>query len=206
MAASEARIPGLAALILAGGRSTRFGSDKASALLAGRPLLDHVARALAAVCDDVVVVRAKGQVLPAVSVPVRVTDDRHEGLGPLAGMVAGFEVLQAPLAFVVSCDAPLVQPALVRLLAGEAASADIALPFANGFPQPLVAVYRVETCLPAFREAVERGDLKITAAFKGLRVRRVDEAALTVADPQLLSFRNTNTPEALAELAPLVER
>lgn len=81
------------AIILAGGRSTRFGSDKASALLAGRPLLQWVIDAASEVSFEILVVAAQGQVLPEFTSPVavRVVHDQHESLGPLAGIVTGFE-------------------------------------------------------------------------------------------------------------------
>lgn len=200
-------VPGLSGIVLAGGKSTRFGSDKAAAILRGRPLLDWVASTVATACAELVVVRARGQELPPLALPrpPLVVEDEYEGLGPLAGIVSGLTAAAGPLAFVVSCDAPLVQASLVRSLAALAADADIVLPVANGFPQPLLAMYRKATCEPVFRAAVDRGDLKITAAFKGLRLHRVDETALREADPGLVSFQNANDPSALAKIEQLLD-
>jgi len=194
----------LGAVVLAGGRSTRFGSDKASALLLGRPLLAWVIASVSEVVSDVVVVRARGQRLPSIDDDgrVRVVEDRHEGKGPLAGMVAGFEAAATPLVVVASCDAPLLRPGLVGGIARLAGGHDIVLPHANGHPQPLLAIYRVATCLPNFEAAVERDDLKITGAYTGLAVRVVREEELMRFDPGLLSFMNANTPEALGALEP----
>jgi len=200
--------PRPAGLILAGGKSTRFGSDKASALLLGRPLLQWAAEAVAASCVELVVVRAAGQVLPriAVTVPVTVVDDMYEGQGPLAGLVAGFGGLAAEWYFATSCDAPLVQPELVALLARHRAGADIVVPRAGGFLQPLAALYRSSACEPVFRERVEAGHLKITAAYEGLTTVVVEEPELREADPEMLSFLNANTPERLAQISGLLRK
>lgn len=193
-------------VVLAGGKSTRFGSDKASALLRGRPLLQWVLDAVGAASEAVVVVKARGQVLPAVACPVPwvVVEDIYEAQGPLAGLVAGFERVQTPLAFATSCDSPLLAPTLVSHLAGLAGEADIVCPEVGGRHQPLAAIYRPASCLPAFRRSVESGRLRIIDGFEGLRVQMVAERELVDVDQRLLSFENANTPERLAEIDRLV--
>jgi molybdopterin-guanine dinucleotide biosynthesis protein A len=198
----------LTGLVVAGGKSRRFGSDKASALLAGRPLLQWVGSALADVCGALVVVRARGQELPPVAfpVPLTVVDDRYQAKGPLAGLAAGFEAIPDGLCFATSCDAPLLKRELVSGLSSLAPGYDIVCPYVNDFLQPLLAVYRPATCLPVFEQAVERDVLKITAAYGGLRVRIVREDELRAMDPELESFRNANSVEALREIEGLLQR
>lgn len=183
-------------VILAGGKSTRFGRDKAREVVAGASMLQWVVRATEQVCSEVVVVRAKGQVLPVVesNVPMRVVEDDYDGLGPLAGLVTGFGAVGDGWCFAGACDAPLLRAAVVGLLAGRAADVDIVSPVVEGRLQPLCALYRVEGCLPTFRAAVERRELRVTAAFVGLRVARVSEDELLEVDPDLGSFRNANWP------------
>jgi molybdopterin-guanine dinucleotide biosynthesis protein A len=198
----------MAGVILAGGKSSRFGSDKASALLLGKPLLQWVADALDQVCERLVVVTASGQVLPPIEsgVPVAVVEDRYVAKGPLAGLVTAFAALDTPLCFATSCDAPLLERGVVELLRDRAEGHDIACPLVNGFLQPLVAVYRPGSCLPVFQEFVERDVLKITAAYGPLRSAIVAEEALREADPELRSFLNANRPDRLAEIAQLLGR
>ncbi len=192
----------LTGLILAGGKSTRFGSDKASAVLGGRTMLEWVASALAQACDEIVIVRAAGQVLPAieVAVPFRTVDDAWEAKGPLAGLASGLPAVTTEYCFATSCDAPLLQPGLVRYLSGRAHGHDIVCVDVDGYRNPLVAVYRPATCTAPFRKAVEHDILKITAAFEGLDALVVTEDEIRTVDPELLSFRNANRPEALAEI------
>jgi len=193
----------IAGLILAGGKSTRFGTDKAVAPLAGRPMLQWVVDALAGACEELVIVAAAGQELPAVttSLPVTIARDIYDAKGPLAGLVTGFQSVRQPLCFAVSCDAPLLKPELVALLAAAAAGHDIACPLLGGFMEPLVAVYRPSACLPVFRDFVERDILKITAAFGPLDLVVVAEPEIRGADPELESFLNANRPVVLDEIA-----
>jgi molybdopterin-guanine dinucleotide biosynthesis protein A len=192
----------LTGLILAGGKSTRFGRDKASAPLAGRAMLQWMARALEPVCAGLVVVRARGQELPAIetALPAVVVEDEYDELGPLAGLVTGFGAVETELCFATSCDAPLLRPELVELLAARAAGHDIVCPLVERFLQPLVAVYRPATCLPVFRDFVERRVLKITAAFGPLRLDAVPEEDVRRTDRDLRSFRNANRPEEAAAI------
>jgi molybdopterin-guanine dinucleotide biosynthesis protein A len=194
----------LTGVILAGGRSSRFGSDKAAALLAGRALLDWVASALGQVCSPVVVVKAAGQRLPPTSVAVVTVEDFVEDRGPLAGVIAGLRAAPTTLAFVTSCDAPLLVSAAVETLALLAAGYDLVIPEVDGHLQPLVAVYRVSACLPVLEAALAAGTTRLLAACEPLNGRRVAPGALRAADPELDSFRNANDPAALAAIERLL--
>ena len=192
----------ITAVVLAGGRSTRFGSDKASALLRGRPLLDWTVAALVLTVAKVIVVKARGQRLPSFDCPVPcdVVEDAFEGLGPAAGLLSGFRAVSTDFAFGVACDTPLVSAKVVSYLESRSHDVDVVVPVVDGFVQPLFALYRVEACLPVFERRVAGGELKIVPAFDHVRTARVEEADLREIDPSLQSFRNANTPERLKEI------
>lgn len=194
------------AIVLAGGKSSRFGSDKASALLRGRPLLQWVVSALEGVCNRIVIVRAAGQVLPALTTQseVVVVEDLYEERGPLAGLVAGFSGVTSDLCFATACDVPLLQAELVRHLASLADAHDVVCPIVDGFHQPLSSIYRKAACEPLFRRLVEREELRIVPAYQQLDALIVPESDVRQADPRLLSFRNANRPERLAEIDQLL--
>ena len=189
-------------LVLAGGKSSRFGSDKASALLRGRSLLQWVVSALEPACERIVIVRARGQQLPEVSSVAQlvVVDDRYEAKGPLAGLATGFPAVTSELCFATACDTPLVRRELVDLLTRAAPGYDVICPMVNALHQPLTAVYRPGACLPVFEESIEKDLLRIVPAFERLATRIVSEDEVRVADPELDSFRNANRPERLAEI------
>ena len=107
-------------MVLAGGRSSRFGEDKLVAEIDGRPLLHLAIDAVAGVVDEIVVVvgaDALAPVLPPhVPVPVVVARDAVAGQGPLAGLAAGLAAASHPLALLVGGDQPALRPALLREL------------------------------------------------------------------------------------------
>ena len=115
----------ITAIVLAGGRSTRFGTDKASVVIGGRPMLDRVCATLAPEVPRVVVVAASGQPLPPVSVTVEIVRDLFPGSGPLGGIVSGLAATSTNLGFVAASDLPLLDPSVVPLLAGLADAVDV---------------------------------------------------------------------------------
>src|SRR5262252_5143981 len=139
-------VPDTAGIVLAGGRSSRMGAPKAALEWHGSTLLRRTAGVLARVTDGpVLVVRAPGQELPALPPQVEVIEDPAEGLGPVQGLAAGLAALsgRAEVAFVSSTDMPFLHPAFVRrVLRAAQEGADVALPVARGYPQPLAAGYR----------------------------------------------------------------
>src|SRR5215475_6707590 len=135
-----------AGVVLAGGRSSRMGSPKAALEWHGSTLLWRTVAIIGrATSGPVVVVRAPGQELPPLPPGTEVVDDPREGQGPVQGIAAGLAALtdRADVAFISSTDMPFLHPAFVRrvvLAAGD--GADVGLPVARGFRQPLAAAYR----------------------------------------------------------------
>jgi len=197
----------VAGVIVAGGLSRRFGSDKASANLRGRPLLQWVRDALAPVVDELVVVTAAGQALPPMhpAIPVTVVEDREPERGPLAGLAAGFAATAAPVCFAASCDAPLLRTAVVERILEALGGHEAVIPEVGGYPQPLAGAYRREPALTAAEAALASGANKVIDAFAALDALAFAEDDLARVDPDLRSFRNANTPEALAELVALLD-
>ncbi len=204
-----------AAIVLAGGRSTRMGRPKAQLDWHGSTLVRRAVGLVAREVDGpVVVVRAAGQALPPLPVGIELADDARDARGPLQGMAAGFAAIgdRADVVFVTGVDAPLLHPALVRhVIAALGAQDDVALPQAHGFPHPLAAAYRAATVAPLIDVLLAADSLGTRPLMTRCRVRRLDEAALladpTVAalDPQLRSLENLNEPGeyAAAHAGPL---
>lgn len=206
------------AVVLAGGRSSRMGTPKATLEWHGSTLLRRVTGIVRrAVAGPVVVVRAPGQPLPAVGDDVVVVDDRRDALGPLEGLAVGLSALEdhAGSAFVCAVDLPLLHPAFVRcaLRAMGAPGTDAALPVIAGRRQPLAAAYRTGLAAAATALVRERR-LSVTSLLDGARVVELDPVALledpvlAAHDPLLESATDCDTPARYAELrrrpAPLV--
>jgi molybdenum cofactor guanylyltransferase len=206
-----------AGVVLAGGRSSRMGSPKAALEWHGSTLLWRTVAIVGRAADGpVVVVRAPGQELPALPPDTRVVDDPLEGQGPVQGIAAGLAALagQAEVAFVSSTDMPFLHPAFVRrVLQAAMDGADVGLPLARGFRQPLAASYRTALA-PAAQRLVQQARLKPAFLFEECNVAVLDEAALradpvlAALDPELDSVLNVNEPadyrSARARPAPLV--
>ena len=196
---------GLAGIVLAGGKSRRFGSDKAAAVLGGRSLLEWVVTSASQVCDPIIIVRARGQALPNFAREAEEVEDFVEAAGPVAGLIAGLRVCSSELAFATSCDAPLLRPAVIEFLASRAAGHAGAIAEVGGFRQPLVAVYRVEDARSALEASFAGGNGTLTAAVAMLDLAVVTADDLVKLDPALESFRNANQPDVLEEMAHILE-
>jgi molybdenum cofactor guanylyltransferase len=192
-----------AGIVLAGGRSSRMGTPKAALEWHGSTLLRRTAGMLARVTEGpVVVVRAPGQDLPSLPPGTEVVDDPREGLGPVQGLAAGLAALagRAEIAFVSSTDMPFLHPAFVRrVLRAAQEGADVGLPVARGYPQPLAAAYRTALATLA-EQLVAQQRLRPAFLFEQCAVTRLDEAALradpvlAALDPGLDSVVNVNSP------------
>jgi molybdenum cofactor guanylyltransferase len=199
----------VAGIILCGGRSTRMGRPKLALPFGTETLLARVARIVSSVAAPIVVVAAPGQQLPELPAAVRIVRDRHEGRGPLEGMLAGLLAVsgECAAAFVTSCDAPLLVPELVSCLSRLLGSDDVAVPLVDGFYQPLVAVYRTRV-IPHIEALLADDRLRPVDLYERVPTRLVTADELRFADPTLASLRNLNRPvdyrAALAEagLAP----
>ncbi len=159
--------------------------------------------AVGQVAGEVVVVAAAGQQLPDIqsAVPLRVVRDREPGLGPLAGMTAGFDAAANEACLVVSCDAPLLVPELLQYLVESLGEHDAAIPEVGERRQPLMAVYRRSRCEGLFRARLGAGHLSVNAAIDSLeRLNSIEAEDLREYDPDLLSFMGTNTREDLARV------
>jgi molybdenum cofactor guanylyltransferase len=197
-------MPGSAGVVLAGGRSSRMGTPKAALEWHGSTLLRRTVGILArATGGPVVVVRAKGQELPALPADVQLVDDPREGKGPVQGIAAGLGAIKdrADVAFVSSTDMPFLHPAFVRrVLRAVHEGADVGLPVARGYPQPLAAAYRTALASTA-EELVQAERLRPAFLFEQCAVSRLDAAALledkllAALDPGLDSVVNVNEPD-----------
>jgi molybdenum cofactor guanylyltransferase len=182
-----------------------MGTPKAGLDWHGETLLHRTVSVLAAATGGpVAVVRAAGQPLPRLPGAAIVIEDPREDRGPLQGIAAGLAALagDAEIAFAAATDMPFLHEAFVRrVLAVLAAErADVALPVARGYPQPLAAGYRVELAAAA-DQLVASGRLRPADLFAACTVVRLDEQrlladpALRAADPDLDSLVNVNHPD-----------
>jgi 5,10-methenyltetrahydrofolate synthetase len=201
-----------AGIVLAGGRSSRFGPAKAAVPVAGVAMLARVVAVLAGCCDEIVLVVAPDASCRDVldlaraedtTVPVRVHRDASAHAGPATALAGALGHVGTELAFASGCDSPLLSPTLVRGLLARAArstSCDVIAPDRGKGLEPLLAVYRVATMAAALAAATRTGPTRLIDALAGVRHIRVTGEELGVLDPDGASFLNVNHPGDLEEV------
>jgi molybdopterin-guanine dinucleotide biosynthesis protein A len=165
----------------------------------GKTLLQHCIDPVSSVVDEIVVSAAPGS-LPEFGSKRNavVVQDQREGDGPLAGFAAALAVLQSDLAVVVTCDAPLLNAALLRLLFDSLEGNDIAIG-STGQPQFFPGVYR--RCVgESAAKLLQKGVHRVGALLELHAVKMIDEADLRSVDPELNSYRDVDTPEEFEAL------
>lgn len=191
----------LTAAVLAGGRSERMGVDKTLLDFEGRPLVLHVAETAGEICASTLVVTNRPDAAASAGLPpeVRIVRDEVAYQGPLGGLVTALSHADEEWVLALAADMPWLQPRIVRALWARREGADVVIPVSGAGPEPLLALYRKEACLPAARAALASGRRRLVAILPGLRVAEVDVEELREIDPQLSSLQNINTAYDLAE-------
>ncbi len=176
----------VSALILAGGKATRFGGiAKHELVVDGETIFARQVHVLAPRVAEILVSS------PRDIAGFRTVRDHVAGVGPLAGIAAGLEACRTPWLLVLAGDMPYVSGELVEMLLGRADGIDAVGIRLAGLPEPLVCVLRRDV-LPVVERRIASGDYKASRLLTdaGLRVRWIDDA-----DPAAL--RNVNSPEDL---------
>lgn len=195
-------------VILAGGRSTRFGDeDKAVADLAGTPMIRRVADRIAPVVDGVVVNCRADQrasiteAFDGYDREVSIAADEEPDRGPIAGIMTGLRAVATEYAFVVACDMPRVDPDVVSHLFDRAAGYDAAVPrLDDQWFQTTHAVYRAEPMADACEAALERGEGKVLEPLFELDYVVVSDEEVR-EHGSLETFENVNTREEFERAA-----
>lgn len=194
----------LTVVIQAGGQSSRMGEDKALKFFLGKPLIQHVIERLAPIADEMIVTTnrpAEYGFLNTSTGPirqaVRLVADLKPGRGALGGLYTAIASATSPFVAVVACDMPFASKNFFenshRLMVKD--EADVVIAKTDEGYEPLHALYRRETCLPAIESAMEADQWKVIAWFPQVKVRTLLPNELKTFDPAGLCFLNLNTPE-----------
>jgi molybdopterin-guanine dinucleotide biosynthesis protein A len=189
----------VAGFVLAGGKSSRMGRDKALLELDGRPLVERAMRLLGAVCMEASIAGGSEELARF----GRVVPDGRTGCGPLSGIVAALEASGFDWNLMLAVDVPLVPVDLVRALAEQCAgsSAVAVVARVTGRPEPLCAAYH-RRALPGLQSALNAGRFKVMTAIAesgSVEYFEVDGKKATW-------FTNVNTQEEFTEAMRLVQR
>ena len=185
----------LTGFVLAGGKSTRMGQDKAAVTLNGRTLLEHALAALREVCQDVAIL-GKHELYGALG---PVYEDIFPGCGPLSGIHAALTNSQTKFNLIIAVDTPFLAPAFLSYMAERAIASEaiITTPEINDYTQPLCTVYSRDF-LPIAEQALRSGNYKIVPLFPSGKTLVIKESELRQFAFAADMFENLNTPDDLA--------
>lgn len=185
-------IAGITGVILAGGASSRMGSNKALLPYRGGRFIEAIHRQLAEIFPEVLLVTntpEQYRFLPCKKVP-----DLFPGMGALAGIHSGLFHSSTPHILAVACDMPYLNEGLMRRLAAWAEVNDVVIPEGEKGVEPLHAIYGREA-LAEIGEALAAGERRIVSFFDRVRVARIAREEVALFDPAFKAFSNINTPE-----------
>jgi len=179
-------------IILAGGKSRRMGEDKRYLVLGEQTLLERGLEVLHSIFQEALVVIAQDS--PPLGIDARVVRDLVPECGSLGGLYSGLMQATTPWVFVVACDMPFLNQAVIAQFTSRRATADIVMAKLDARLHPMHALYGKQ-CLPVLEQMIQARQLKIQAMVSqsSLRVRYVTEADLLTIDPFGRSFYNVNT-------------
>ena len=192
--------------MLAGGLSRRLGRDKALEPFGGEPLISRVIGRLATLANETVVVvnsEARAAELP-LPTGAKTAVDIYPDSGSLGGIFTGLTAASNEWGFVVACDMPFLNTALIRHVLSLRQAHDAVVPTLDGYPEPTHSAYS-KACLPHIERRLEAGQLRIARFFDDVRVRYVQDDEVDALDAERLSFFNVNTPDDLARALSLAE-
>lgn len=181
-------------VVLAGGRSSRIGQDKATIKLGNLTLMERVVSILSQLVEEVVVVG--GDSAGSASLGLRAVDDIFPGGGVLGGLYTGLRVAKHSRILAVGCDMPFLNPELLRYMLQEVKGYDVVIPRIGEYVEALHAIYS-KACLPPIGRKLEEGNLRLVSFFPEVRVRHIEAEEIERFDPKHLSFFNINTPADL---------
>ena len=199
----------LTVAIQAGGQSSRMGEDKALKPFLGRPLIQRVIERRTPIADEIIVTTNRPE--NYLFLNLRLFSDLKPGRGALGGLYTAIVSASQPIVAVVACDMPFASARFIetaaRLLVEEEADVVIARVASRaqragkseeGY-EPLHAVYRRQTCLPAIESTIDADQWKVIAWFPKVKVRVLTKEEMKQSDPSGLAFWNVNTPEEFAK-------
>lgn len=192
----------LTGIILAGGESSRMGTDKGLTLLKGKPLVAYAIETLETICDQIII-SANSPDYHQFGYPVQ--PDQFTGCGPIGGIYSGLKVSETERNLILSCDIPLISRDLINFILKHSEKNKVCIPVQeNGFPEPLCAYYP-KISLDLLEKFIRQKSFKLTgfleaASAKSIRIH----PGLPFYHPWL--FYNLNKSSQLKEAVALLNK
>lgn len=183
--------------VLAGGKSIRFGRNKALQQFGDMRFIEHAVTSLRPFCDPVLVI--VNETAPYLDLGFTLVRDIVPNQGPLGGIYTALLFSSDDWVFVKATDMPFLIPELASMVIEAREGFDAVVPLFGDYYEPLLALYN-RRCLPFIAQQLANPDQRQVIKFYGkIKVRGIREDEWRKADPQGRSFKNINTPSDLAE-------
>ena len=176
-----------------------MGENKALKPFLGRPLIRRVIERLDPVADELLITTNQPEAYSFLNLPI--FPDLKPGRGALGGLYTALVSAKHSSVAVIACDMPFANAPLIVASAGLLLQEDadvVIAETAEGF-EPLHAVYRRATCIPAIEAAIEADQWRVISWFSRVKVRKLAPDELKRYDPHGLAFGNVNTREEFIE-------
>jgi len=197
----------MTSIVLAGGKSSRLGRDKALELLGKQNLIYRVIHSLSSLSSEVILVTAQER--KEIQIPpksnTKIVADLYPSCGPLAGIHSGLIHASSYHSLVVACDMPFLNRSLLTYEMSLAPEFDVIIPSIGEHLEPLHAVYSKE-CLRQIETILEDGLLSVNDLLPRVNVRYVQRDEIERFDPHHMSFFNLNTENDLQKARSLAKR
>ncbi len=180
-------------IILAGGKNSRMGTNKAFLEIDGTRLIDNTINIYREIFSEIIIV-TNDPLSYLEFTSATVVTDIYKGKGALGGIYTGLFYSRNPYAFVSACDMPYLNKDFIEYLAGQCGKHDVIVPaLAEGY-QPLHAVYS-RNCLPSIKRLLMLDKLKVTGFYRDMRVLEISEEQILPFNKDSRLFQNLNTPQ-----------
>lgn len=193
-APSRIKIPDVTGIILAGGKSNRYGTNKAFVKLEGIPLIERVTGVLDRIFPRLVLITNTPDEYAHLGLPMY--EDLIKGLGPIGGIYTGLTVMKDEAAFFVACDMPFLKESLIRHIVASRDDYDAVIPRVDWKIEALHSLYH-RRCLPIIKEQIDSRVYQVIRCFSKIRVKYIEEQVIRTFDPEFKTFININKPDDL---------
>ena len=186
------QIKDITGILLAGGKSSRMGSDKGFLKLNGATFMSLIIEAVQPLVNDIIIVSNNSEYD---IFNLKRVDDIVKDAGPLAGLFTGLFYSETEYNLVLSCDVPLINNAVLdKLIEGLDSDTDVIQLQSQGKTMPLIALYKKQ-CMHQCLDQLKKGERRLRMAVEGLNTKTI------ALDPDLDPFvRNINTLSELTQL------
>jgi molybdopterin-guanine dinucleotide biosynthesis protein A len=169
-----------------------MGTDKSFLELGGKALIERVIDVFGSAFSRTIIVTNEPEKYSRFGLEIK--RDVVPGVGTLGGIHAGLFYLEDNAAFFAASDMPFIKRELIEYLVAARQDSDAAVPYFNGYYEPLFAVYS-KRCLGAVQKRINSGTQQAISFLKDVNVRLVGQEEILAVDGELLSFFNINTPQ-----------